>query len=87
MQMDLPTPPLLDICLNKHEMRVILTKRTYRLLLFPSRANGNAPPLDKQALRKAYDPTLQRLWADWGVNEVDGQWFLIEVSACHTLDL
>lgn len=30
-------------------------------------------------LRRAYDPTLQRLWADWAVSEVDGQWLLIEV--------
>lgn len=33
-----------------------------------------------QVLRRAYDPTLQRLWADWAVNEDDGQWFLIEVG-------
>ncbi|CAM9254242.1 unnamed protein product, partial [Scytosiphon promiscuus] len=36
------------------------------------------------ALREAYDPTLQRLWADWVVNAEDGQWILIEVHGIKT---
>ncbi len=32
-----------------------------------------------KALRRAYDPTLQRLWADWAINEGDGRWLLVEV--------
>ncbi|CAM9960619.1 unnamed protein product [Ectocarpus sp. 6 AP-2014] len=35
-------------------------------------------------LRKAYDPTLQRLWADWAVHEDDGQWYLVEVHGVKT---
>ncbi|CAM9140552.1 unnamed protein product [Ectocarpus fasciculatus] len=34
--------------------------------------------------RKAYDPTLQRLWADWAVHEDDGQWYLVEVHGVKT---
>ncbi|CAM9680933.1 unnamed protein product, partial [Hapterophycus canaliculatus] len=37
-----------------------------------------------EVLRRAYDPTLQRLWADWVVNEEDGQWFLLEVHGVKT---
>ncbi|CAM9755868.1 unnamed protein product, partial [Ectocarpus sp. 8 AP-2014] len=35
-------------------------------------------------LRKAYDPTLERLWADWAVHEEDGQWYLVEVHGVKT---
>ncbi|CAB1115058.1 unnamed protein product [Ectocarpus sp. CCAP 1310/34] len=35
-------------------------------------------------LQKAYDPTLQRLWADWAVHEDDGQWYLVEVHGVKT---
>lgn len=37
-----------------------------------------------KALRRAYDPTLQRLWADWAINEDDGQWLLVEVHGMKT---
>ncbi|CAM9152943.1 unnamed protein product [Ectocarpus sp. 12 AP-2014] len=35
-------------------------------------------------LQNVYDPTLQRLWADWAVHEDHGQWYLIEVHGVKT---
>lgn len=36
--------------------------------------------MQNKILRAAYDPTLQRLWADWAVDELNGHWHLVEVS-------
>lgn len=61
----------------------------YHLRYFVVVLLSPSPNLDvtfsSQALRRDFDPTLQRVWADWVVSEANGQWILVEASVVRVL--